>query len=87
MAIDGKYGRVTLEHGVIGEDEPVVVFRAQDETTIHLLDYYRILCVLAGSPARHLALIDKTRATFHDWQGEHDVKVPDSESSRTWGIV
>lgn len=31
MAVDRKYGRVTLERGTIGEDEPVVVFRAQDK--------------------------------------------------------
>lgn len=30
MAIDLKYGRVTLENADIGEDEPVVVFRARD---------------------------------------------------------
>ena len=30
MGIDAKYGRVTTERGDIGEDEPVVVFRAQD---------------------------------------------------------
>jgi hypothetical protein len=37
MAVDKKYGRVTLENGSIGEDEPVVVFRAQDVVLPRLL--------------------------------------------------
>jgi hypothetical protein len=32
VAVDRKYGRVTTERGTIGEDEPVIVFRAQSSS-------------------------------------------------------
>jgi hypothetical protein len=71
----------TLEHGDhIPDDEPVIVFRAQDKTTIHLLDYYTTLCTLAGSPQRHLDLIARTRQDFTDWQHRNETKVPGSET-------
>lgn len=41
MAVDGKYGRVTLEHGDIGEDEQVVVFRAQDSLLPKVLAWWQ----------------------------------------------
>jgi hypothetical protein len=84
MAIDGKYGRVTLEHGTIGDDEPVIVFRAKDKLTPELLMHYRIMCAQAGSPQRHLDLIEAALDRFELWQSEHLTKVPDSESSRAW---
>jgi hypothetical protein len=84
MAIDGKYGRVTLEHGTVGEDEPVVVFRAQDRLLPKLLAYYRLFCWKAGSPSRHLSIIDSTLDTVQRWQEEHHTQVPNSESSRAW---
>lgn len=87
MAIDGKYGRVILEHGNIGEDEPVVVFRAQDALLPKLLAYYHLFCLKAGSPKRHLDLILKTRETVMNWQNEGSplrVRVPTSENSRRW---
>jgi hypothetical protein len=78
MAIDGKYGRVTLERGTIGEDEPVVVFRAQDATLPALLAWYRAQCERAGSPARHLASIDDDAAGVIAWQAGHHTQVPQS---------
>lgn len=80
MARDGKYGRVTLERGTIGEDEPVVVFRAQDRLLPKVLKVYRIMCELAGSPRHHLALIDRTAATIKAWQAEHPPRTPTSET-------
>lgn len=84
MGIDQKYGRVTTEHGNIGEDEPVIVFRAQDRLLPKLLAYYHLFCLKAGSPKRHLDLILSTRDVVLDWQEVNDVKTPDSESSREW---
>lgn len=84
MAIDNKYGRVTTEHGNIGEDEPVVVFRAQDELLLPLLHIYRSLCQDAGSPERHLSIIDDTFNKVLTWQENNPTKTPDSESSRAW---
>lgn len=97
MGYDGKYGKVTTEHGNIPDDEPVIVFRARDVHTVQLIDYYKALCagtveggaVQAGypaSPQRHLDLIEEARRRFADWQAEHadQVKAPDSERSREW---
>lgn len=79
MAIDGKYGRVTIEHGSIGEDEPVVVFRAQDILLADLLGEYYELCAEARSPQRHLDLIVATRDKIEAWQAEHHTQVPRSD--------
>lgn len=84
MAIDAKYGRVTLEHGNIGEDEVVVVFRAKDKLLPKVLMYYHLFCMKAGSPKRHLDLIWQSLQAVYAWQDEHETKTPDSESSREW---
>jgi hypothetical protein len=84
MAIDRKYGRVTLEHGDIADDEPVVVFRAKDKLLPKVLMYYHLFCMKAGSPKRHLDLIWDSLLTISRWQESHSTKVPDSEASREW---
>lgn len=84
MARDNKYGRVTLEHGSIGEEEPVVVFRAQDDILIEVLDFYYKRCEAAGSPPRHLEIISETIGIVEDWQRSHDTKTPDSKTSTAW---
>ena len=76
MAIDRKYGRVTCEFGDIGEDEPVVVFRAQDRTTPRLLDAYYAICADDGSPPEHLDGIDANKAAVLTWQATHPTKTP-----------
>lgn len=86
MAIDPKYGRVTLEHGSIGEEEPVVVFRAGDILLPKLLAYYHLFCVKSDSPRRHLDMIMDAREEVVAWQEKHWnlVRVPNSESSKEW---
>lgn len=79
MAIDSKYGRVTLEKGSIGVDEPVVVFRAQDRLLPKLLKVYSYFCELAGSPQRHLEAIDRAAAAVKEWQRSHTTKTPSSD--------
>lgn len=79
MAIDNKYGRVTTEKGSLGEDEPVIVFRAKDALLPALLAEYRHLCELSGSPERHLTLIDRSRQDVIRWQTEHHHQVPRSD--------
>lgn len=80
MAIDHKYGQVTTEHGDIGADEPVVVFRGRDILLLKLLQDYQQLCVAAGSPAFHLAQIDAAREFVGGWQERNpdQVRVPSS---------
>jgi hypothetical protein len=80
MAIDQKYGRVTVEHGSIGADEPVVVFRAQDRLLPKLLKVYRILCEEAWSPSQHLEDLDAAASAVKDWQATNPTKTPDPRS-------
>ena len=85
MAIDRKYGRVTLEHGAhIPDDEPVVVFRAKDRLLPKVLAYYRLFCWKAGSPTRHLQLIDDSLEAVEQYQAAHPPVTPTSETSRAW---
>lgn len=81
MAIDLKYGQVTTEHGDIGEDEPVVVFRAKDVILVKLLAYYHLFCMRLGSPRRHLNLILDSRDRIIEWQEDNEPRVPTSEGS------
>lgn len=86
MAVDGKYGEVVLEHGDVGEDEPVVVFRAKDKNLPQVLQFYYDICRKSGSPDRHLELIKHSHDSISQWQADHpdDVRTPTSENSRTW---
>lgn len=80
MPVDGKYGYVTTERGSIGYSEPVVVFRAQDQLLVKVLSYYLLLCAEAGSPEKHLKLIDLTIRNVAEWQAGNFTKVPSSDS-------
>ena len=80
MGIDGKYGRVTTERGTIGDDEPVVVFRAQDQLLPMVLTHYYELCARAGSPAHHLQRIAETLAEVARWQVSNKSQVPQSSA-------
>lgn len=77
MAIDLKYGRVTTERGSIGDDEPVVVFRAQDALLPTVLHYYGDLCLASGASTEHLNDVLRADLAVHRWQRDHDTKVPD----------
>lgn len=78
MGVDGKYGRVTTEFGDIGEDEPVVVFRAQDVLMGKVLMYYHLFCLKAGSPRRHLDAIMDALGHVQRWQRDNPTKTPES---------
>lgn len=86
MGYDGKYGKVTTEHGDIPDDEPVIVFRGRDRIVPAMLRFYLEMCESNGSPPRHLSLIQRSAAEIVRWQNEHpeQVRTPDSERSRTW---
>jgi hypothetical protein len=80
MPFDNKYGRVTLERQRnIGDDEPVIVFRAQDRLLPKLLKVYRYFCELAGSPDNHLRLIDESAAQIKAWQATNRTQTPQSK--------
>jgi len=86
MGYDGKYGKVTTEHGDIPDDEPVIVLRARDCQSVKTLAYYVFLCIKGGSPRRHIALVQDSVDRFRSWQDANPGKVrtPDSERSRAW---
>lgn len=65
-----------MEHGDIPENEPVIVFRAQDATLIRLLHLYEGLCSDAGSPEEHLTRISDNRNLIESWQRNNQVQVP-----------
>ena len=80
MAIDVKYGKVTTEFGDIPDDEPVILFRAQDQNVLMLLSAYLFLCSENDSPRSHLTMILNARDVVLDWQMQNTrkIKVPDS---------
>lgn len=73
MGVDGKYGRVTVEHvrsTPIGDDEPVVLFRAQDQLLPKVLEYYASLCAGAGCSAEHMRAVYKALGSVQMWQAD-----------------
>lgn len=78
MAIDSKYGHVTLERGTIGADERVVVFRAQDRLLPAVLDFYLAVCAKEGSPQQHLDAILDAKASVVEWQSNNPTQTPQS---------
>jgi hypothetical protein len=83
MPRDRKYGQVTLENQRnIGADEPVFVFRYQDLFLLPILRSYRQLCVLGGSPAEHIDLLDEVMDDVQRWQQLNGSKVPTSSGAQ-----
>lgn len=80
MGYDGKYGQVTAERKEIPEDEPVIVFRAQDALACPVISAYYALCTRDGAGAQHLAAVQAAYTAFADWQEAHPdrVKTPDT---------
>ena len=75
---DGKFG-VTLNEGhtPLAEDEPVFVFRAQDQLMPSVLAYYAELCQSVGSPESHVSAIGEHRERVIAWQTINGCRVPD----------
>jgi len=78
MAIDRKYGRVAIERGTIGLDEPVFVIRAQDRLAPELIEHYADLCRRAGSPDHHVAGVHAAAQEIREWQAGHHTQTPAS---------
>lgn len=79
MAQDNKYGKVTLEKGDIGEDEPVVVFRGQDKILPVIMNFYFQKCREMGSPQPYLDKIMESTRQIIEWQGSNFTQVPTSD--------
>lgn len=83
MAIDRKYGRVTLGRGTVADDEPVFVIRAQDQLAPALIEHYADLCRESGSPEHHVAGVLEAAAQMRGWQAGHHTQVPQSAPMAT----
>ncbi len=86
--IDDKYGmdtagsvRKLADGKLVRDDEPLIVFRAQDSLSVPLLEEYARMCRRAGAQPSLLAVLYDRIAQFARWQAENPglVKVPDSE--------
>jgi hypothetical protein len=83
MAIDLKYGKITVERepgNPLGDDEPVFVLRARDVVLPGLLGKYEEDCASYGCDESHLRAIRRAQAAVIDWQDAHSelVKTPDT---------
>lgn len=77
MAVDNKYGTVTLSDNTnIAETEPVFLFRAKDALLPKVLSYYAYLCERSGSTVENVKEIDFARETIEDWQHTNHSKLP-----------
>jgi hypothetical protein len=75
MAIEGKYGEITTEHGSIGADEPVFLLRAQDKLAVAAIEAYVRLCSANSCPSPHLEALDVAIGRFVEWQFNHPQRV------------
>lgn len=75
MAIEQKYGPLDILG--IPDDEPVFILRAQDCTSLVVLDAYIAEGIRRGSPTDHLQDVVIARLGFAVWQAENETKVPD----------
>lgn len=87
MAIDQKYGKVTLENSTIGDTEPVVVFRAKDKLLPKLLSYYVLFCLKEKSNKEHIDLVISTKDLVEKWQEQHGSKTPDTHLKENNGYL
>jgi hypothetical protein len=78
MAHSHKYGKVTLERSTIGENEPVVVFRAKDKLLPQVLAHCHLLCLNSGCEDQHLTAIVERHKEIKDWQSKNTSKLPDT---------
>jgi hypothetical protein len=83
VAYDLKYGKVTTEHGNIGEDEPVFVLRARDVTAPKAIIAYIKLVLMEGAPMHHVRASLISLERFRRWQSSNrdQVRVPKSAST------
>lgn len=84
--IDDKYGMqsqtgriMKLSGKPLPDDEPLMVFRAQDGMSLPMLEEYARMCRQAGSPPAFMATVYRRMTQFAEWQAANpdSVKVPD----------
>ena len=81
MAVDGKFGHVTLEYqpGVpIPDDIPCFVLLARDRAALSTLIDYQHHAEAAGMPPVGLAMVEGAISRFAQWRRDHpdEMKTP-----------
>ncbi len=78
MAYDRKYGKVTIERGTIGDDEPVFLIRSRDRAAPAAIRAYAIAAERAGADEAMVAEVRAAAVVVAEWQCEHPdlVRVP-----------
>jgi hypothetical protein len=76
MAHESKY---ELDVPEIPQDEPVMLFRAQDAAFPAVLEAYAAVCTALGSPQDHVDHVRAIRTNVLLWQARNrsKVKAPD----------
>jgi hypothetical protein len=76
---DHKYGRVTVDGKGFHEDEPVIIFRAQDRFAMAAVVAYYQQCKIGGCDKEHLEAIKAAGLKISEWQDANRslVKTPD----------
>jgi hypothetical protein len=67
MAVDRKYGKVTLQYGAVPKDEPVFVLRGQDAHALDTLRFYLNTCIMMGASADHLTFVKESISKIESW--------------------
>ena len=70
------YNRIQDPDGKIKEDEPVILFRAQDELMVQVLEFYSFIARRAGAHDVSRKVNDHV-VLAKEWQRRNPTKVPD----------
>lgn len=71
------YAAIQDPRGLIPEDEPVFLLRAQDITAPLVVEYWVIRARKAGASKNILDAAKEQVEAMRKWQGEHGIKIPD----------
>ncbi len=71
------YNRIQDPEGKIGEDEPVMLFRAQDRHMVAVLTMYGALLTASKNLRMADRVLKFASGDVRDWQLKHGTKEPD----------
>ena len=71
------YNRIQDPAGLIPEDEPVFLLRAQDVTAPAVVEYWVMKAREAGALKNIIEAAKEQVEAMRKWQREHGIKIPD----------
>lgn len=71
------YDPIQDPRGLIPEDEPVFLLRAQDVTAPAVVDYWVLKARDAGALRNIVEAAKEQAEAMRKWQREHGIKIPD----------